>query len=229
MKSNSLILFLLSILFYSCNSKESKEVEKIQPEKKIEIYLTKNRVESDEGIPYHKIVKDTQIISQLKTRRIEKFLRIDTTNLKSLEFYSIPTDKLIFAGHFSPKQNDLEKEPFIREDEIIDFNIKESKIILSNSAAKKLTRFFPIGHFGKQFVITVDKTPIINGYFYSYPYSYFVNTNVIEYFPNSKELFLDKENGHSFDLRYGIKHIFPDLEKNKVIHDIIKEKKSKLK
>jgi len=194
MKIYLFYIFIFLFLFASCKKTNKEQIDLND----IEIYLPKKRIESYEGVYYKDIIKDTVLLKQLKHRLRGEFLRIDTTNFKDIDTLKIPLNKYIFAGHYSVKNNDLEKTPFITNDEIIGFNLNNSEIVLSNSAAKKLTKFHPMSHFGEQFVITVNKKPVLNGYLYNFAFSYYVNTFHIPYIQYSEELLKDKKEGQYF-------------------------------
>jgi hypothetical protein len=219
MKTNLFYIFIFLFLFVSCKKTNKEQID----QNNIEIYLPKKRIESYEGVYYKDIIKDTALLKQLKYRLRGDLLRIDTTNLKDLDTLKIPLNKYIFAGHYNVKNNDLEKTPFITNDEIIGFNLKNSEIILSNSAAKKLNKFHPMSHFGEQFIITVNKRPVLNGYLYNFVYSYYVNTFHIPYIQYSEELLKDKKEGHIFSLKYGQDIQTPNLKENLILYNAFKE------
>lgn len=157
------IFFLLSISFISCDDK--KDI--------IEIYLTKNTIESYEGVPLKIAIKDSIIINQIIETYGEE-IRIDTIN-----------ERLIYMGHFSVEQNDLEEKPFIKDSEILGFNFEESKIHFSKSVTTKIYESIPNwrknNHFGKQFALCHNGKIILNGYLIGSMSSYWSNTYQIFY------------------------------------------------
>ena len=157
------IIFLIFLIFVSCE--QEKDI--------IEIYLTKNQIESYDGVPLQVGIKDSVIIKRI----IDKFgsdIRIDTIN-----------DKLIYMGHFSSKQNDLEDKPFINDSEIIGLDFENSEIHFTKSVTEKIYNSIPNWRkeniLGKQYVLCHNKKIILNGYFLGSMSSVASNTYQILY------------------------------------------------
>jgi UDP-glucose 6-dehydrogenase len=94
----------------------------------IEIYLTKEKIESYDGVPLRTAIKDTTIIRQVLESYKEE-IRINTVN-----------NKPIYMGHFSAKFSDLEEKPFINDSEIVGFDFENSDIVLIGTEYDELSR-----------------------------------------------------------------------------------------
>lgn len=186
-------IFLFLILI-SCNTTEKKETLKI------EIYLTKNRIESHHGVELENSNLDSFEILRLQERWGKKQMRLDTL-----------TSELILAGAFKGKKRDLKNEPFINSHEIISFNKNTGQLTLDKVATKKLSDL-KFDSFGQQFILTINGEPQISGYFYPAAYSFGSNTYHYQYLSNSEISELELYNG--LELRkVDIKKEFPDLYK----------------
>ncbi|AWA30952.1 hypothetical protein HYN48_13180 [Flavobacterium magnum] len=159
----STILLLLFMFFISCENK--KDV--------IEIYLTKNKVESYDGVPLRTAIKDTAIIKQVLESYKEE-IRIDTIN-----------DKPIYMGHFLVGAKDLEEKPFINDSEILGLDFKNSQIYFSETVSKKIYNAIPqwrkTNYFGKQFALCHNGKIVLSGYLFGSMSSYWSNTYQIRY------------------------------------------------
>lgn len=186
---------LIIFIFLSCNRTEEKNTSNI------EIYLTKNRIESYQGVKLENVITDSLKIFNMHKRWGEKPIRIDTTN-----------SQLILAGAYEVNQKDLQNKPFIKFDEIISFNKDNGTLTLNKIAINKLSKI-KSDSFGQQFVLTINGKPEIIGYFYQSAYSYGSNTYHYPYLQNfkvNKEL----ELYHGLELRsVDIKSEFPNLYK----------------
>ncbi|MCO6173618.1 hypothetical protein NHF50_01025 [Flavobacterium sp. NRK F10] len=159
MKLNNFIIFISFFLFISCEKNENKK-------SKVEIYLTNKRIESYEGVKT-KNLNDTLKYKELLDRFSQFSIKIDTVH-----------NDIIFAGAFDIKNMDLEDHPLISDDEILKFNFDTSKIVMKKSAINKITNLnWKMGNsFGRQFVLCIDKKPVICGYFYNSSSSFLSNT-----------------------------------------------------
>jgi hypothetical protein len=97
----------------------------------IEIYLTKDKIESYDGVPLRTAIKDTAIIKQVLESYKEE-IRIDTLN-----------NKPIYMGHFLAELDDLEEKPFINDSEIFGFDFNDSRIHFSKSVTEKIYQSIP--------------------------------------------------------------------------------------
>lgn len=154
--SNFICVLALTFFFISCKKNEDQ----------VEFYLLKNRVASTEGIPVQQYAK---------LKKIE--------NYHSIKHCSFDTVKkqLIYGGKFVVNLKDIQKEPLITNDEILNLDLEKSELILSNSARNKISQIKPSMKYGVQFVILVNKKPCLTGYFRSNISSYIYNWNYIGY------------------------------------------------
>jgi|TARA_R110002012_G_scaffold321147_3_gene547790 hypothetical protein len=176
----------------SCTQTEKKKTQNI------EIYLTKNRIESYQGIELENSNTDTLKIRALQNRWGKNQIRLDT--IKS---------ELILAGAFKANKTDLENEPFIKADQIMAFDKSNGKLILDSIATLKLSQL-KSDSFGRQFVLTLNGRPEMFGYFYPSAFSFGCNTYHYPYLTNSKIKELELHYG--LELRnVEIKQEFPNL------------------
>lgn len=202
----SKIFFLIIIFFISCD--EKKDI--------IEIYLTKKQIESYDGVSLKVGIKDS-VKTKIIIERFGSDTRIDTIN-----------DKLIYMGHFSSKQNDLEDIPFINDSEIIGFDFEKSEIHLKKSVTEKIYNSIPNWRkkniLGKQFVLCHNKKIILNGYFLGSMSSVWSNTFQILYhkYPEYKR----KNNIKSvvFSMHDSINFEKNNLKKNKELYNAFRNR-----
>jgi hypothetical protein len=170
------ITFIAFILtFISCKKEEDK----------IEIYLLKDRILSSEGIP---LIEREGFLKTDKNLEFAKYLRYDTIS-----------KQMIYGGRFEVKTDDLLAEPFIEDEEIIEVNLNTSEFILSQKGKNKIKELKPSMKHGIQFVICVNRKPILTGYFRSNISSYILNWNYIGYdYINSS---FDTKNDINFVIR----------------------------
>jgi hypothetical protein len=69
------------------------------------------------------------------------------------------------AGYFYATKNDLVDSPFIKDSEILSYNVKRGNIKFTKETSLLISKLEPIINEGIQFVITVNKEPVLNGYF----------------------------------------------------------------
>ena len=159
----SKIFFLLFLFFISCEEKSNI----------IEIYLTKKRIESYDGVPLKIGIKDIKIIEKIRETYGED-IRIDTIK-----------NQPIYMGHFMIEEKDLEEKPFITNNEILGIDFKNSKIHFRESVTKKIYNSIPNwkknNFFGKQFALCNNGKIILTGYFINSMSKYHSNTYQIVY------------------------------------------------
>lgn len=141
------VTFIISLT--SCDNREKDNIE---------IYLLKERRDNIDGIKLSELSKYAEKNN------------INFTEFDSSTTYDTVNKKLIFASDFKFKQSDLKREPFIKNEEIIGLDLQDNKIEFSNSGGFKILKLKPNMRKGEQFVIVVNKKPVMNGYLYS-PYS----------------------------------------------------------
>lgn len=165
MKTGQLLTYLciFSVFFASCTKK--KDI--------IEIYLTKNEIESYDGVPLRLGIKDSVIIKQVEDI-YGKGVRVDTI-----------TDKLIYMGHFNVKKKDLEEKPFINDAEILGFDFERAEMHFNESVTKKIYNKLPTWNkqniIGKQFALCHNGKIVLTGYMYPAMGRYHSNTYQISF------------------------------------------------
>lgn len=154
---------ILPFLFISCTKKQDR----------IEIYLTKNKIESYDGVPLRVGIKDSVIIKQVLDFYGEE-IRLDTIN-----------DKTIYMGHFKVTKNDLEEKPFVSDSEILGFDFEKSEMHFSENVTDKIYNAIPTwqknNYFGKQFALCHNDKIILTGYLYPSSSKFHSTTYQIEY------------------------------------------------
>lgn len=138
-------------------------------DQKIEIYLLKNKVRTSEGIPVLEYEK-------LKNIKYDKNLE----NVKDCNYDSI-SKKFIYGGKFTIEKENIETKPLIKDEDVLKLNLKKSELILSKNAKSRINQLKPNMKNGIQFVICVNKQPILTGYFRSNISSNIYNWNYIGY------------------------------------------------
>lgn len=155
MKKTNFFFFLLLILV-SCSKHESIHVE---------IYVPKNRIPTDEGIS---IPKNIPAVIRDKV--------LDTTIVR----LNPKDSSFIFMGEFKSSTNDLPSTPLVTDEDILSYNPKSGKITFSEAASEKISKL-KYDFYGTQFVITMNKNPVFNGYFVNGMSSVTSDTYFIEY------------------------------------------------
>lgn len=178
---------LIILILFSCNQTETKNT----PE--IEIFLTKKRIKSYQGLEISENKIDSLGYRYLENHFDFNVVRLDTT-----------TNELIFAGEFEAKKTDLRDEPFLDKSRIIEFNPKNGHLIIDSIGAKQITELPRSNNMGHQFVLTVDGEPKLFGYFYNYPFSYYCHTYTYD--------FLRPVQITEFEMTYGREMRKVDLE-----------------
>lgn len=133
----------LVVMLFGCNKKEN--------DPKIEIYLLKHPVASTEGILFRETVEYKHLDSTEK--EWYKDNRIDTI-----------TGKFIYGGKFEVIAGDVQSVPFINDDEIHSFDIQKHIITFDSVVIKRIAAYRPPK---SQFVVTINKKPVLMGYFWT--------------------------------------------------------------
>ncbi len=185
---DTLTFGFIFLFFISC------KYQKIDKKPVIEIYLTKTRIKSHQGL----VIDDSNIDSLGYTDSKNRFnfniIRLDTIS-----------DQLIFAGEFKASKRDLKDKPFLEANRIIRFNHKNGQLLVDSIGAKRISELSNSNNIGHQFVLTIDNEPKLFGYFYSYPFSFYCHTYTYDF---SREI-QKKE----FELTHGIHRRKVNLEK----------------
>ncbi|MGV7105853.1 hypothetical protein [Flavobacterium sp. U410] len=139
----------------------------------------------------------------------------------SIKFDTVHND-IIFAGAFDIEDGDLEKTPLINDDEILKFDFNTSQIFMTGSVVNKIKNldWKMKNNFGRQFVLCINKKPILNGYFYNSSSSYLSNTYQIfidDYKMNKSEV--------AYKIYLGKNLSTPNLKENKEFYKSLSERK----
>jgi hypothetical protein len=144
-----LISIFVIICLASCESKADSNIE---------IYLVKDRKAHIDGL---------NIVD------VQNFAKKEGINLSEFDYpttFDTLTKTLYFASNFKYSTNDLENQPFIKNDEFESLDIEKGIIRIRKDGGLKILKLKPNLRNGRQFVITINKEPVMNGYFYN-PYS----------------------------------------------------------
>src|SRR5690554_2038147 len=135
--------YLLLLLVLNSCQKKNQDV--------IEIYLTKERIPNNIGIPIQEYFRinnnDSSGINQFSEKY--EFMTVDKSS-----------QQLIDLGNFNFELNDLEQHPFITNDEILGFDNESAELFLKKEVVDKFSKL----KYTTQFVLFINKKPIINGY-----------------------------------------------------------------
>lgn len=207
MRNSILKITLLLFFFISCEKKEDV----------IEIYLTKNKIESFDGVPMKIAIKDSAIWKKVIENYGEE-IRIDTLK-----------DKPIYMGHFDVEQKDLEKLPFITDSEILGFDFENSEIHFSKSVTKKIYnsihKWRKENHFfGKQFALCYNGKIMLTGYLIDSMSSYWSNTYQIYYYPWPEHKRNDTIKSVKFLMADSLNFEKNNLKKNKELYNAFKNR-----
>lgn len=112
--------------------------------------------------------------------------KIEIYTLKSdSELANIPYDSIqkefLYAPEFEVKQNELNENPLITNEEILCIDIISGKIELSAEGVNKIIELNSSMKHGIKFAICNNKEPLFTGYFWSSYSSYGSTWNCIEY------------------------------------------------
>lgn len=158
------LALLLVVLCFSCKREE--------PKPKIEIYLLKTKVESYEGSRTLELAKFDTISEEVIEAGLAQ-TRYDTIK-----------NEYIFAGKFKVTVNDLMDRPFITDGQILKLDVEKNEIRLDSLATMQVSMLEADMRYGTQLVITVDKKPVLAGYFWNGFSSYWCHTYHIMYHRN---------------------------------------------
>lgn len=134
------LLLLISLI--SCQKKHQDVIE---------IYLTKERIPNKVGIP----IQEYLILNKMEQKELEfhpdkfEFMTVDTIQ-----------NQLIELGAFNFEITDLEHFPFITNEEILGFDDERAELFFKNQVIAKFSKL----EYNSQFVLFINKKPIINGY-----------------------------------------------------------------
>lgn len=191
-----ILAFILSVLCISCTKKEDI----------IEIYLTKNSIESYDGVPLRVGIKDSVLVKQVLDF-YGKYARIDTVK-----------DKIIYMGHFKVTKENLEEKPFINDSEILGFDFDRAEMHFSENVTKKIYDAIPTWHknhyFGKQFALCHNGKIILSGYLYPSNSKFHSTTYQIQYHPYPAVQRKDKIKSVAFWVQDSL-----NFEKNQLLND----------
>jgi hypothetical protein len=159
------LLLLISLI--SCQKKHQDVIE---------IYLTKERIPHKVGVPFEEIPKyvNIDLTDPVFGRYDHFFVSYDTI---SKDF--------VFLGEFDIRRENLKEEPFITNDEILGFDFEKSNVVVSGNSYYKFSDK-RIGNLN-QFVICINKKPVINGYFLSGMSSAYIDWYAMYYLPYSEK------------------------------------------
>lgn len=179
----------------------------VETKHSIEIYLLKERVTSNEGIPFSK-TKDFAKMDSVNLDPIAKITNYDTIK-----------KEFIYAGKFEVNPNQMDSNPLINDSEIINLNTKKGNLRFSETAIKKIKDLKAPMQNGIQFVICDNKKPLFTGYFWNSYSSYGSTWNCIEYnnMNIKDELKIYKGNGIDATKRTSV-----DFEKSKELIEAFK-------
>ncbi|MDP5100957.1 MAG: hypothetical protein NWQ09_06500, partial [Nonlabens sp.] len=124
----------------------------------IEIYLFAKKPKSKEGISI------TQAMKKFTYVNLDDFSESQDTSIMR---YDTKLHTFIFAGKLDlPKQENI-GELFIESSEIVGLDPSKTDVVLTKSAALKLSKLPFNTFYGTPFIICENKRPIFTGYFWS--------------------------------------------------------------
>lgn len=189
-------LLILSTIIYCVVEKNNSN--KILKENCIEIYVYKEPILPENCVWY----RDSKYYKVDEFDFIKEFGIIDTVN----NSYSQ-------GGIFIDDMSKIEKKPILKNIDVIAFDCTKSNIILKQDKSFNLSiKNKKIKHL-KQFVITLNKKSMLNGYFFNVFSSSVCKTNQIIFFGgNSKNLNLLMLNyKNKRVLKLNLKQDYPEL------------------
>lgn len=202
----SCFLILLTIIY--CVVEKNNAI-KILKDNCIEVYLYKEFITPENNIE----LKKSEYYKENKNGELKD---LDENYLNSLAFDTIEKKIVTKYGGFKSKINSIETTPFIKNNEIQFFrNFKDSTttLVLNKKIRIEDKKYWGGKFHLRQFVILVNKKPILNGYlFCSMASSVCENTNVLIYEPaefKNKLLLLDFSNRKITNIN--LKKEYPEL------------------
>lgn len=188
---------------------EKNNANKILNENCIEVYVYKEFITPENNIE----LKESEYYKENKNGELKD---LDENYLNRLAFDTIEKKITVKYGGFKNKINSIESTPFIKNNEINFFqNSKDSTTTL---VINKKIRIEDKKYFGgkfhlKQFVVLLNKKPVLNGYlFCSRSSSICEKTNILIYEPaefKSKLFLLDFMNRKIKNIN--LKKYYPEL------------------
>ncbi len=199
-----ILLLIIVLLSISCTNQKTTD-NKLK-NSIIEIYVPKNRIKSKMGIDLPKEIKTTR----------RPFSEFDSIGIEQTRYDTI-NKRRIFTGEFESNELDLREFPLIKDSEIIGFDFNTNELILTQSGAKKIYEQPSDWWWSIQFIITANRTPILNGYFFNSLSSSYVDAYQIEY-TNYNDNVKNRKGEHRFIIRN--KAIIDGLEKYNQLPDL---------
>ncbi len=207
------ILFILSaISFFSC-----KQTHK----QKIEIYLPKHRIDPINLIPITELKENAE--------RIKNMTDEDIFELSKLKYDTI-NQREIHAGDFIAKESDLMTDPLVKDSEIINFDFNNNELLISSEGTDRIRNLEPEFSFHNQFVLTIDKKPILTGYFRSTFSSWPVDSYCIDvmltkskYLSNGKEGTFQITKGEFYKKGSTNRYVYFSLKDNLLLYKALKD------
>jgi len=135
-----------AISFYGC-----KQTHK----PKIEIYLPKHRIDPINLISITELKENSE--------RIKNMTDEDIFELSKLKYDTI-NQREIHAGNFIAMESDLMAKPLVKDSEIMSFNFNTNELVISSEGKDRIGSLDPEFSFHNQFILTIDKKPILTGY-----------------------------------------------------------------
>ncbi len=154
---------IIAVILYSCGDTGNES-------SKIEIYLLKDVILTDEGVAISNMPNKEDLDSSY-------YNKIDTLRVR----YDTLSKEFIYAGRFNAEKSKIKEKPFISNTEIIGLDLSKSVFVFTESAAKKIVNIQSSMKYGKQFVILKDGNILLTGYFWSKNSSYGSTWYCIEY------------------------------------------------
>ncbi|MGL2967313.1 hypothetical protein [Flavobacterium sp. XGLA_31] len=211
---------ILLIFLVSCKNETSKNVDII------EIYTPKKPIASYLG---ESIVEYPNIYNQLLQDAKGTSFIVDTNIVKVDSI----TKQVYYANKFKSTEKDLSNNPLINSSEIKGINFETNEIVFSESGSKKIRTIKQRVKYCNQFMVTVNRKSIINGYLVNSLTSNYVYGYQILYVPTIKfkEKTIDNKNQEYFIEYYSKeKGLFkPNLKKNTELYKAFKDNNKILK
>lgn len=188
---------------------EKNKANKILDENCIEVYLYKEFITPENNI-------ELRQSEYYKENKNDELKSLDENYLNRLAFDTIEKKVVVKHGSFKDNINLIESTPFIKNDQIAFF--RNLKNFYATLVLEKKIKIGDKKSFGgkfhlRQFVILVNKKPVLNGYLYCLIASSLCeNTNVLMYEPakfNNKLLLENFSNKKIKNIN--LKKDYPDL------------------
>lgn len=162
---------------------EKNKAKTIMNENCIEVYLYKEFIMPENCIP----LKESEYY---KSSRNIDLKSIDENYLNRLTFDTVKNEICVKHTGFKNRLNLIESKPFIKNEEISLLNNLKTTFIFSKNIKIKNTDYYRKIFNTRQFVLLLNKKPILNGYFICSTASVVCeNTRILIYYP---ELYKNK-------------------------------------